>query len=169
MDCRYGFGSLQGTFAGNNHPDMSRFRSGVLHGEEVSALFDDAQQRGYALPAVNIIGTNSLNATLETAAAVGSPVIVQLSNGGAAFYAGKSLKLDRQQGAVLGSVSAALHVHELAKAYDVPVVLHTDHCARKLLPWIDGLLDRGEAHFKATGAPLFSSHMIDLSLSLIHI
>ena len=96
---------------------MSRFRSGVLHGEEVSALFDDAQARGYALPAVNIIGTNSLNATLETAAAVGSPVIVQLSNGGAAFYAGKSLKLDNQQAQVLGSVSAAHHVHELAAAY----------------------------------------------------
>ena len=142
---------------------MSRFRSGVLHGEEVSALFDDAQARGYALPAVNIIGTNSLNATLETAAAVRSPVIVQLSNGGAAFYAGKSLKLDSQQAQVLGSVSAAHHVHELAAAYGVPVVLHTDHCARKLLPWIDGLLDRGEAFHKATGQPLFSSHMIDLS------
>ncbi|MDA9864449.1 class II fructose-bisphosphate aldolase, partial [Flavobacteriales bacterium] len=93
---------------------MSRFRSGVLHGEEVAALFNDAQERGYALPAVNIIGTNSLNATLETAASVGSPVIVQLSNGGAAFYAGKSLKLDQQAGAVHGSVSAALHVHEMA-------------------------------------------------------
>ena len=142
---------------------MSRFRPGVLHGAEVAELFNDAQARGYALPAVNITGTNSLNATLETAAAAGSPVIVQLSNGGAAFYAGKSLKLDQQQAAVLGSVSAALHVHELTEAYGGPVVLHTDHCARKLLPWIDGLLDRGEAHFAATGKPLFSSHMIDLS------
>ncbi|MDC0600370.1 class II fructose-bisphosphate aldolase [Flavobacteriales bacterium] len=142
---------------------MSRFRSGVLHGAEVAELFKDAQARGYAIPAVNIIGTNSLNATLETAASVGSPVIVQLSNGGAAFYAGKSLKLDDQKAAVLGSVSAALHVHELAEAYGVPVVLHTDHCARKLLPWIDGLLERGEAHHAATGRPLFSSHMIDLS------
>ena len=142
---------------------MSRFRSGVLHGAEVAELFKDAQARGYAIPAVNIIGTNSLNATLETAASVGSPVIVQLSNGGAAFYAGKSLRLDDQKAAVLGSVSAALHVHELAEAYGVPVVLHTDHCARKLLPWIDGLLERGEAHHAATGRPLFSSHMIDLS------
>ena len=142
---------------------MSRFRSGVLHGAEVAELFNDAQARGYAVPAVNIIGTNSLNATLETAASVGSPVIVQLSNGGATFYAGKSLKLDDQKAAVLGSVSAALHVHELAEAYGVPVVLHTDHCARKLLPWIDGLLERGEAHHAATGRPLFSSHMIDLS------
>ena len=140
---------------------MSRFRSGVLHGEEVAALFDDAQVRGYALPAVNIIGTNSLNATLETAAAVDSPVIVQLSNGGAAFYAGKSLKMDGQSNAVLGCVSAAMHVHEMAKAYRVPVVLHTDHCAKKLLPWIDGLLDRGEAHHARTGQPLFSSHMLD--------
>ena len=135
----------------------------MLHGEEVAALFDDAQAIGYALPAVNIIGTNSLNATLETAAKVHSPVIVQLSNGGAAFYAGKSLKLDNQAAAVHGSVSAALHVHEMAKAYGVSVVLHTDHCARKLLPWIDGLLDRGEAFHATHGAPLFSSHMIDLS------
>lgn len=135
----------------------------MLHGEEVAALFDDAQANGYALPAVNIIGTNSLNATLETAAKVHSPVIVQLSNGGAAFYAGKSLKLDNQAAAVHGSVSAALHVHEMAKAYGVSVVLHTDHCARKLLPWIDGLLDRGEAFHATHGAPLFSSHMIDLS------
>lgn len=135
----------------------------MLHGEEVAALFDDAQANGYALPAVNIIGTNSLNATLETAAKVHSPVIVQLSNGGAAFYAGKSLKLDNQAAAVHGSVSAALHVHEMAKAYGVSVVLHTDHCARKILPWIDGLLDRGEAFHATHGAPLFSSHMIDLS------
>lgn len=146
-----------------SQPIMPRFRSGVLHGKEVADLFDDAQANGYALPAVNVIGTNSLNATLETAAKVGSPVIVQLSNGGAAFYAGKGLKLEGQESQVHGSVSAALHVHEMAAAYGVPVVLHTDHCAKKLLPWIDGLLDRGEQHFKATGAPLFSSHMIDLS------
>lgn len=117
----------------------------------------------YALPAVNIIGTDSVNAVMETAAKVGSPVIVQLSNGGAAFYAGKGLKAEGQHAAVLGSVSAALHVHTLAQAYGVPVILHTDHCARKLLPWIDGLLDAGEAHFERTGQPLFSSHMIDLS------
>lgn len=163
-----GFSAVAGGQKGNlrlanTHLTMSKFRSGVLHGEEVAALFDDAQAHGYALPAVNIIGTNSLNATLETAAEVGSPVIVQLSNGGASFYAGKSLKMDEQGGAVLGSVSAAHHVHELAAAYGVPVVLHTDHCARKLLPWIDGLLDRGEKHFATHGAPLFSSHMIDLS------
>lgn len=141
----------------------NKFRAGVLWGDEVRHVFQDAQTHQYALPAVNIIGTDSVNAVMETAAKVGSPVIVQLSNGGAAFYAGKGLKAEGQHGAVLGSVSAALHVHTLAQAYGVPVILHTDHCARKLLPWIDGLLDAGEAHFERTGQPLFSSHMIDLS------
>lgn len=142
---------------------MSKFRAGVLWGEEVHNVFQDAQTRGYALPAVNVIGTDPTNAVLETAAKLNSPVIVQFSNGGAAFYAGKGLKLEDQRAAVLGSVSGALHVHTLAQAYGVPVILHTDHCARKLLPWIDGLLDAGEAHFERTGQPLFSSHMIDLS------
>lgn len=141
----------------------SKFRAGVLWGEEVRAVFQDAQAHQYALPAVNVIGTDSVNAVMETAAKVGSPVIVQLSNGGASFYAGKGLKAEGQRAAVLGSVSAALHVHTMAQAYGVPVILHTDHCARKLLPWIDGLLDAGEAHFERTGQPLFSSHMIDLS------
>ncbi len=141
----------------------SKFRAGVLWGEEVRAVFQDAQAHQYALPAVNVIGTDSVNAVMETAAKVGSPVIVQLSNGGASFYAGKGLKTEGQRAAVLGSVSAALHVHTMAQAYGVPVILHTDHCARKLLPWIDGLLDAGEAHFERTGQPLFSSHMIDLS------
>ena len=141
----------------------SKFRAGVLWGEEVRQVFQDAQANQYALPAVNVIGTDSVNAVMETAAKLGSPVIVQLSNGGAAFYAGKGLKVEGQHAAVLGSVSAALHVHTLAQAYGVPVILHTDHCARKLLPWIDGLLDAGEAHFERTGQPLFSSHMIDLS------
>jgi fructose-bisphosphate aldolase class II len=142
---------------------MSKFRAGVLWGEEVRQVFQDAQSNQYALPAVNVIGTDSINAVLETAAKLNSPVIVQFSNGGAAFYAGKGLKLEGQRAAVLGSVSGALHVHTLAQAYGVPVILHTDHCARKLLPWIDGLLDAGEAHFERTGQPLFSSHMIDLS------
>ena len=142
---------------------MSKFRAGVLWGEEVRQVFQDAQSNQYALPAVNVIGTDSINAVLETAAKLNSPVIVQFSNGGAAFYAGKGLKLEGQRAAVLGSVSGALHVHTLAQAYGVPVIMHTDHCARKLLPWIDGLLDAGEAHFERTGQPLFSSHMIDLS------
>jgi fructose-bisphosphate aldolase class II len=140
-----------------------KFRSGVLWGDEVKAVFKDAQANGYALPAVNVIGTNGVNAVLETARDLNSPVIIQFSNGGAAFYAGKGLKLEQQRNAVLGSISGALHVHTMAEAYGVPVILHTDHCAKKLLPWIDGLLEAGRAHFDRTGQPLFSSHMIDLS------
>lgn len=141
----------------------TKFRPGVLWGEEVREVFRDAQQNNYALPAVNVIGSNSINAVMETAREVNSPVIIQFSNGGAAFNAGKGLKLDNQQSAVLGAVAGAHHVHQLAEAYGVSVILHTDHCARKLLPWVDGLLDAGEKHFQAHGAPLFSSHMIDLS------
>ena len=142
---------------------MARFRSGVLHGDEVQELLQHANDNNYALPAVNVVGTNSLNGVLETAREVNSPVIVQLSNGGAQFYAGKGLSNEQQRATVLGSISAAHHVHTLAEAYEVPVILHTDHCARKLLPWIDGLLDASERHFEATGRPLYSSHMIDLS------
>lgn len=142
---------------------MARFRSGVLHGDEVQELLQHANDNNYALPAVNVVGTNSLNGVLETAREVNSPVIVQLSNGGAQFYAGKGLSNENQRATVLGSISAAHHVHTLAEAYEVPVILHTDHCARKLLPWIDGLLDASERHFEATGRPLYSSHMIDLS------
>jgi fructose-bisphosphate aldolase class II len=112
---------------------------------------------------VNVIGTNSVNAVLETARKVGSPVIVQYSHGGASFQAGKGLKLPNEGAAVLGAISGALHVHQLAAAYGIPVILHTDHCARNILPWVDGLLDAGERHFEQTGAPLFSSHMLDLS------
>ena len=142
---------------------MARFRSGVLHGDQVQELLQHANDNNYALPAVNVVGTNSLNGVLETAREVNSPVIVQLSNGGAQFYAGKGLSNEHQRATVLGSISAAHHVHTLAEAYEVPVILHTDHCARKLLPWIDGLLDASERHFEATGRPLYSSHMIDLS------
>ncbi|MGC6533884.1 MAG: class II fructose-bisphosphate aldolase [Flavobacteriales bacterium] len=142
---------------------MARFRSGVLHGDQVQELLQHANDNNYALPAVNVVGTNSLNGVLETAREVNSPVIVQLSNGGAQFYAGKGLSNEQQRATVLGSISAAHHVHTLAEAYEVPVILHTDHCARKLLPWIDGLLDASERHFETTGRPLYSSHMIDLS------
>ena len=113
-----------------------KFRSGVLWGEEVREVFEDAQRNGYALPAVNVIGTNSINAVLETARDLNSPVIIQFSNGGAVFNAGKGLKMDDQENAVLGSIAGAHHVHTMAEAYGVPVILHTDHCARKLLPWI---------------------------------
>ena len=128
-----------------------------------SQLLRHANENNYALPAVNVVGTNSINAVLETAKAVNSPVMIQFSNGGGIFYAGKSLSNEGQKAAVAGSISGALHVHQMAQFYGVPVVLHTDHCAKKLLPWIDGLLDAGEKHFAATGSPLFSSHMIDLS------
>ncbi len=140
-----------------------KFRPGVLTGKEATELLNYANENGFALPAVNTIGTDTINAVLETARDVNSPVIVQFSNGGAAFIAGKGLSNDGQQAAIAGAVAGAKHVHHLAEKYGVSVILHTDHAARKLLPWIDGLLDASEAHFAETGSPLFSSHMIDLS------
>lgn len=138
-------------------------KPGVATGDEVQAIFKHAKENGYALPAVNVIGSDSINAVMETAANLNSPVIIQFSNGGAQFNAGKGLSNDGQKAAILGGIAGAKHVHQLAEAYGATVILHTDHCAKKLLPWIDGLLDASEAHFKATGKPLFSSHMIDLS------
>jgi fructose-bisphosphate aldolase class II len=135
--------------------------AGVITGRDVQKVFDMAREEGYALPAVNVVGTSSLNAVLEAAAKAHSPVIIQFSNGGATYYAGKGLPSEKA--AVLGAISGARHVHEVAEAYGVPIMLHTDHAARKLLPWIDALLDASEAHFEKTGKPLFSSHMIDLS------
>lgn len=145
-----------------------RFRPGVLTGDEVTEVFQDALERQYALPAVNVIGSNSTNAVLETAAAVASPVIIQFSNGGGAFNAGKGLSNDQQRASVLGSVSGAHHIHMLAEAYGVPVILHTDHCAKNLLPWMDGMLDHGERYFERTGRSLFSSHMLDFSEEPLH-
>ncbi|UBM57999.1 class II fructose-bisphosphate aldolase [Marinilongibacter aquaticus] len=142
---------------------QSLIQPGVVTGQAVTELLNYANKNNFALPAVNVVGTNSINAVLETAAAVNSPVIIQFSNGGGVFYAGKSLSNDGQKAAIAGSISGALHVHHMAEHYGVPVILHTDHCAKKLLPWIDGLLDAGEKHFEKTGKPLFSSHMIDLS------
>ncbi len=138
-------------------------KPGVVAGEDLNKLFEVAKENAFALPGVNCIGTNSINATIEAAAKVKAPVIVQFSNGGAAFVAGKGFKGEGQQASILGAISGAKHVHNVAEAYGVPVVLHTDHAAKKLLPWIDGLLDAGEKHFEETGKPLFSSHMIDLS------
>lgn len=138
-------------------------KPGVVTGDDVQKIFELAREGGFALPAVNCVGSDSINAVLEAAAKVNSPVIVQLSNGGAAFFAGKGLKLEGQQAAILGGIAAAQQVHAVAEAYGVPVILHTDHAAKKLLPWIDGLLDASEANFEKTGKPLFSSHMIDLS------
>ncbi len=141
----------------------TKFRSGVLHGNEVKAIFDYANENDFAIPAVNVVSTNSVNAVLETARDVNSPVIIQFSNGGAVFFAGKALSNENQRAAIVGGVSGAQHVHALAKEYGVTVILHTDHAAKKLLPWIDGLLDAGEAYFQQHGQPLYSSHMIDLS------
>jgi fructose-bisphosphate aldolase class II len=138
-------------------------KPGVVTGDDVQKLFAVAKANQFAMPAVNAIGTHSINATLEAAAKVKAPVIVQFSNGGAQFVAGKGLKLSGQESNVLGAVSGAQHIHAVAEAYGVPVIVHTDHAAKKLLPWIDGMLDAGEKHFAATGKPLFSSHMLDLS------
>lgn len=140
-----------------------RFAPGVVTGDGVSEIFRHANENNYALPAVNVVGTNSVNAVLETAKAVNSPVIIQFSNGGAIFYAGKSLSNANQQAAIAGGISGAMHVHQMAALYEIPVILHTDHCAKKLLPWIDGLLDAGERYFDQYGKPLYSSHMLDLS------
>jgi fructose-bisphosphate aldolase, class II len=138
-------------------------KPGVATGKEVQEIFNYAKKKGFALPAVNVIGSSSINAVLETAAELNSPVIIQFSNGGAQFNAGKGLSNDGEQAAIAGAVAGAKHVHEMAKLYGVPVIMHTDHCAKKLLPWIDGLLDASEKHYEQFGKPLYSSHMIDLS------
>ncbi len=135
---------------------------GVVSGSDMQKLFEIAKEQEFALPAVNVVGTNSINAAMESAKEVNSPIIIQFSNGGAAFFAGKGI--DSQKGAILGAISGAMHVHTMAEAYGIPVILHTDHANRKLLPWIDALLDAGEQHYKRLGKPLFSSHMIDLSV-----
>lgn len=138
-------------------------KPGVITGDDVQKVFQIAKENNFALPAVNCVGTDSINAVIEAAAKVRAPVIVQFSNGGAQFIAGKGMKLEGQGTAIMGAISGAKHVHLVAEHYGVPVILHTDHCAKKLLPWLDGLLDAGEKHFAETGKPLFSSHMIDLS------
>lgn len=142
---------------------MKKYRAGVLFGDELQALYNDAKENQFALPAVNTTGTNSINATLETAAKVNSPVIIQFSNGGAQFIAGKGMPNDNMQANIVGAISGALHIHTVAKYYGVPVVLHTDHAAKKWLPWISALIDAGEQYHKEKGQPLFSSHMLDLS------
>jgi fructose-bisphosphate aldolase class II len=144
-------------------PTKTKFRPGVLHGSEVTEVFNYANENDFALPAVNVVGTNSVNAVLETAREVNSPVIIQFSNGGAAFFAGKGVDNSEQKGAILGGISGAMHIHSLAETYGVPVILHTDHCAKKLLPWVDGLLEAGERFYEKRGMPLYSSHMLDLS------
>jgi len=138
-------------------------KAGVATGDSVQAIFSYAKEKGFALPAINVTGSSTINGVLETAAKLNAPVIIQFSNGGCIFNAGKGLSNTNEKAAILGGIAGAKHVHTLAEAYGATVILHTDHCAKKLLPWIDGLLDASEAHFAATGKPLFSSHMIDLS------
>lgn len=137
--------------------------AGVVTGKDLTTLFEMAKENHFAIPAVNVVGTDSINAVMEAAKTANSPVIVQFSNGGASFWAGKGMTAEGHKAAVLGGVAGAKHVHILAEYYGVPVVLHTDHAAKKLLPWIDGLLDEGEKHFAQYGKPLYSSHMLDLS------
>ncbi|TVR87538.1 MAG: class II fructose-bisphosphate aldolase [Saprospirales bacterium] len=143
--------------------DKTRFRKGVLHGDEVTELLNYANENDFAIPAVNVVGTNSINAVMQTARDVNSPVIIQFSNGGASFYAGKGLDNSNQEAAILGGISGAMHVHALAEAYGVTVIMHTDHCARKLIPWVEGLIEAGEKFYEKRGYPLYSSHMLDLS------
>eukprot|EP01029_Cantina_marsupialis_P000530 TRINITY_DN1038_c0_g4_i2.p7 TRINITY_DN1038_c0_g4~~TRINITY_DN1038_c0_g4_i2.p7 ORF type:complete len:359 (-),score=106.24 TRINITY_DN1038_c0_g4_i2:4858-5934(-) len=138
-------------------------KPGVVTGDDVQKLFQVAKEEGFAIPAVNVVGTNSINAALEAAKEVNSPVIIQFSNGGASFFAGKGINGEGQEAAIIGAVAGAKYVHAVAEHYGIPVILHTDHAAKKLLPWIDGLLTAGEAFFAETGKPLFSSHMLDLS------
>ena len=138
-------------------------KPGVATGDEVQAIFQHAKANNYALPAVNVTSSSTVNAVMETAAKLNAPVIIQYSNGGAQFFAGKGLSNANEQSSILGGISGAKHIHELATAYGATVILHTDHAAKKLLPWIDGLLDASEKHFAETGKPLYSSHMIDLS------
>jgi len=138
-------------------------KPGVATGDQVQEIFQYAKEKGFALPAVNVTGSSTINGVLETAAKLKAPVIIQFSNGGASFNAGKGLSNEGQKSAILGGIAGAKHIHTLAEAYGATVILHTDHCAKNLLPWIDGLLDASEKHFAETGKPLFSSHMLDLS------
>lgn len=143
-------------------------KPGVATGDAVQEIFRHAKEKGYALPAVNVTSSSTVNGVMEAAAKVNAPVIIQFSNGGSIYFAGKGLSNENERAAIAGGIAGAKHVHELAELYGATVILHTDHCAKKLLPWIDGLLDASEAHFAATGKPLYSSHMIDLSEEPIH-
>ena len=138
-------------------------KPGVATGQDVQKIHQFAKEKGFALPAVNVVGSNTINTVLETAAQLNSPVIIQFSNGGAHFTAGKGLGNENERAAIAGGIAGAKHIHELAKVYGATVIVHTDHCAKKLLPWIDGLLDAGEVFYKKNGIPLYSSHMLDLS------
>lgn len=148
--------------------NVSTLPAGILHGESLDAVFEHAQSEGYALPAVNVVGSNSINAVLESSITHQSPVIVQVSNGGAAFIAGKHIDNSTQQASVVGALVARDHVLRVATALSLPVIMHTDHCARQLLPWVDALLAASEKSVQTAGVPLFSSHMLDLSAEPLH-
>ena len=143
-------------------------KPGVATGKQVQEIFNYAKKNNFALPAVNVVSSSTINCVLETAAKLNAPVIIQFSNGGGQFNAGKGLSNENQQSAILGCIAGAKHIHSLAQAYGATVILHTDHCAKNLLPWIDGLLDASEKHFQETGKPLYSSHMLDLSEEPLH-
>ncbi|KAI0342744.1 fructose-bisphosphate aldolase [Trametopsis cervina] len=137
--------------------------AGVLTGDNVRKLFEYAKEQQFAIPAINVTSSSTANAVLEAARDIKAPIIIQVSQGGSAYFAGKGLANDKQQASILGAVAAAHHVRTVAKEYGVPVVLHSDHCAHKLLPWFDGMLKADEEYFKQHQEPLFSSHMLDLS------
>ncbi len=141
-----------------------KIKPGVVTGDDVQYIFKIAKQQRFAIPAVNVVGSDSINAAMEAAKEVNSPIIIQFSNGGSAFFAGKAISNENEKAAVAGSIAGAQQVHQLAEMYGIPVILHTDHCAKKLLPWVEGLLDAGEKYFEIYGKPLFSSHMLDLSV-----
>ncbi len=141
-----------------------KIKPGVVTGDDVQYIFEVAKQEKFAIPAVNVVGSDSINAAMEAAKEVNSPIIIQFSNGGGAFFAGKAISNENEKAAVAGSIAGAQQVHQLAEMYGIPVILHTDHCAKKLLPWVEGLLDAGEKYFEIHGKPLFSSHMLDLSV-----
>ncbi len=141
-----------------------KIKPGVVTGDDVQYIFEVAKQEKFAIPAVNVVGSDSINAAMEAAKEVNSPIIIQFSNGGGAFFAGKAISNENEKAAVAGSIAGAQQVHQLAEMYGIPVILHTDHCAKKLLPWVEGLLDAGEKYFEMHGKPLFSSHMLDLSV-----
>lgn len=142
---------------------LSKIGPGVVTGDDLQYVFNNAKQNQFAIPAVNVVGTNSVNGVMEAGKLVNSPVIIQFSNGGGLFYGGKALDNAGEKAAIAGSISGAMHIHQMAAYYGIPVIIHTDHAARKLLPWIDGLLDAGEKFYQQHGKPLFSSHMLDLS------
>jgi len=138
-------------------------KKGVIVGDDVLSLFKYAQEQKFAIPSINVTSSSTVVAALEAARDKNSPIILQISQGGAAYFAGKGVPNGNQEASIAGAIAGAHYIRSIAPTYGIPVVLHTDHCAKKLLPWLDGMLDEDEHYFKVHGEPLFSSHMIDLS------